>query len=160
MFFLLLSHLVMSDSLQPYGLQHGTFPCPSPSPRVCLNTCSLNQWCHPAILASVVPFSSCLRSFPVWGWSKYEGIFIWIWFDVTKKTSSFSSRSPTPGNGRVETRLHRRKWKADRWVSKTISVCIATSHHLYPLDNGKIVFHKTGPWCQKCCEIISYFTIK
>ena len=28
------------------------------------HSCSLNQWCHPIILSSVIPFSSCPQSFP------------------------------------------------------------------------------------------------
>ena len=28
------------------------------------NSCSWSQWCHPTISSSVVPFSSCLQSFP------------------------------------------------------------------------------------------------
>ena len=28
------SHFVMSDSLQPHGLQHTRLPCPSPTPEV------------------------------------------------------------------------------------------------------------------------------
>ena len=44
---LLFSHSVMSDSLWPHGLQHTRLPCPSLSPRVCSNSCPLNQWCHP-----------------------------------------------------------------------------------------------------------------
>ena len=39
-------------------------PCPSPSPRVCSNSCSLSRWCHPTISSSVIPSSSCLQSFP------------------------------------------------------------------------------------------------
>ena len=39
-------------------------PCPSPSPRVCSNSCLLSQSCHPTISSSVVPFSSCPQSFP------------------------------------------------------------------------------------------------
>ena len=54
----------MSDSLQPYGLQHTRFPCPSPTPRAYSNSCPLSQWCHPAISSSFIPFSSCLQSFP------------------------------------------------------------------------------------------------
>ena len=53
----------MSDSLWPHGLQHTRFPCPSPSPRACSNSCPLSQWCHPTISSSVTPFSSCLQSF-------------------------------------------------------------------------------------------------
>ena len=56
----------MFDSLRPLGLQHARLPCPSPSPGACSNSCPLSQWCqwcHPTILSSVVPFSSCLQSF-------------------------------------------------------------------------------------------------
>ena len=42
----------MFHSLWPHGLQHARLPCPSPSPRVCSNSCSLNWWCHPTILSS------------------------------------------------------------------------------------------------------------
>ena len=34
------------------------------SHRVCSNSCPLSQWCHPAISSSIIPFSSCLQSFP------------------------------------------------------------------------------------------------
>ena len=54
----------MSDSLRPHGLQHARLPCPSPTPRAYSNSCPSNQWCHPNILPSVVPFYSCLQSFP------------------------------------------------------------------------------------------------
>ena len=54
----------MSDSLWPHELQHARPPCPSPTPGVCPNPCPSSQRCHPAISSSVVPFSSCLRSFP------------------------------------------------------------------------------------------------
>ena len=57
----------MSSSLWPYGLQHTRLPCPSPSPRACSNSCPLNRWCHPTISSSVIPFSSCLQSFPASG---------------------------------------------------------------------------------------------
>ena len=60
------SHSVMSDSLWPCGLnlQHDKFPCSSPIPRAYSNSCALRRWCHPTILSSVIPFSSCLQSFP------------------------------------------------------------------------------------------------
>ena len=59
--------LVVSDSLWPCGLQHSRPPCPSPTPRVYSNSCPLSRWCHPAISSSVIPFSSCLQSFPASG---------------------------------------------------------------------------------------------
>ena len=60
---LLFSCSVMSTSLKPYGQEHARLPCPSPSPRVCSNSCPLSRWCHPTISSSVNPFSSCPQSF-------------------------------------------------------------------------------------------------
>ena len=57
----------MSKSLRPHGLQHTSLPCPSPTPGVYPNPCPLSQWCCLTISSSVVPFSSCLRSFPASG---------------------------------------------------------------------------------------------
>ena len=54
----------MSDSLLPNGPQHAMPPCPSPTPRVYSKSCPLSQWCHPTISSSVIPFSSCLQTFP------------------------------------------------------------------------------------------------
>ena len=42
-------------------------PCPSSTPGVYSNSCPLSRWCHPMISSSVVPFSSCLQSFPASG---------------------------------------------------------------------------------------------
>ena len=61
------SHSFVSNSLRPYGLQHTRPPCPSPTPEACSNSCPLSQWCHPTISSSVVPFFSCLQSFPASG---------------------------------------------------------------------------------------------
>ena len=72
---------VMSDSLQPHGLQHTRPPCPSPTPRVYSNSCPLSWWCHhhlilcdplllpPSIFPSIKIFSneSVLRI----GWPNY-----------------------------------------------------------------------------------------
>ena len=54
----------MSNSLQPNELHHAKLPCPSPTLRACSNSCPSSQWCHLTISSSVVPFSSCLQSFP------------------------------------------------------------------------------------------------
>ena len=58
------THSVVSDSLQPHGLQHARLLCPSPTPGVYPNSCPLSRGCHPTISSSVVPFSSCPQSFP------------------------------------------------------------------------------------------------
>ena len=59
-FWLLFSCSVMSNTLQPHGLQHARLVCPSLSPRACSHSCPLSQWRQ---LSSVVPFSSHLQSF-------------------------------------------------------------------------------------------------
>ena len=78
------SHSVVSDSLRPHEQQHARPPCPSPTPRVYPNSCSLNQWfhltissCHPLLLlpsifSRIRVFSNesalCIR------WPKYWSI--------------------------------------------------------------------------------------
>ena len=54
----------LGPTLWPHGLQHTRLLCPSPSPRVCSDSCPLSWWCHPIISSSVTPFSSCRQSFP------------------------------------------------------------------------------------------------
>ena len=55
---------VVYDCLQPHGLQHTRPPCPSLSPGVCSDSCPLNQWCHPTISFSVIPFAFLPSVFP------------------------------------------------------------------------------------------------
>ena len=50
-----------------HGQQHARLPCPSSTPGACSNSCPSSWWCHPTISSSVVPFSSCLQSFPASG---------------------------------------------------------------------------------------------
>ena len=61
------SHSDMSNSLWPHELQQARLPCPSPTPGACSNSCPPSWWYHPTISSSVVPFSSCLQSFPASG---------------------------------------------------------------------------------------------
>ena len=58
---------IISDSLQPLGLQHARLPCPSLTHGAYSNSCPLSWWCHPTTLPSVITFSSCLQSFPASG---------------------------------------------------------------------------------------------
>ena len=58
---------VVSNSLQPHGLQRARLPCPSSTAGIYPNSCQLSQWCHQTISSSVTPFSSCPQSFPASG---------------------------------------------------------------------------------------------
>ena len=63
----LFSRSVMSSSLGPRGLQHTRLPCPSLSPRICSNSCPLNQWHHPTISTfNSVQFSLSVMSNSLW----------------------------------------------------------------------------------------------
>ena len=69
------SHLIVSDSLGPQGLQYIRPPCPTPTPGVYSNSCPLTRWCHPTISSSVIPFSSHVQSFPVSGSFQMSQLF-------------------------------------------------------------------------------------
>ena len=77
---------VMSDSLQPHGLQHTRLPCPSLTPGDCSDSC------HPTISSSVVPFFSCLQSFPA------SGSFLMSQFFSSGGQSTGASASIFPVN--------------------------------------------------------------
>ena len=61
------SHSLVSNALRPHRLQYTRPPCPAPTPRVYSNSCPLSWWWHPTISSSVIPFFSCLQSFPASG---------------------------------------------------------------------------------------------
>ena len=67
---------VVSDYLQPHGLQHARLPTLSPSSAACSKSCPSSGWYHPTISSSVVPFSSCLQSFPASGSFPMSQFFI------------------------------------------------------------------------------------
>ena len=86
-------------------MQHTRFPCLSPPPRVCSNSCALSQWCHLTTSASVTLFSS-----PQSGWwvsSSHQVAkilelqlqhqsFQWIIFRVDLGKTSISALLTTP----------------------------------------------------------------
>ena len=71
------SRSVVSNSLRPHESQHARPPCPSPTPRVYLNSCPSSRWCHPAISSSVIPFSSCPQFLPASGSVPTSQLFAW-----------------------------------------------------------------------------------
>ena len=92
MFLLLFSHKIISDSLQPQGLQHARLPCPLLSPWVCSNSCPLSWWYYSIISSSITPFSSCPQSFPA-SWS-----FQMSWLFASGGRSIGASASVLPMN--------------------------------------------------------------
>ena len=68
---------VVSDTLRPHESQNSRPPCPSPTPGVQSDSCPSNQWCHPAISSSVVPFPCCPQSLPVSESFPMSQLFAW-----------------------------------------------------------------------------------
>ena len=61
--------------LWPHGPQHTRPPCPPPTPRVHPNPWPSSPWCNPTTSSSVIPFSSCLQSFPASGSFQMSQLF-------------------------------------------------------------------------------------
>ena len=99
------SRRVVSDSLQPHGLQHARPPCHSPSPEVCPSSCPFHRWCHlipwcplfllPSMSPNIRDFSNewsvHIRWPKYWNFSfsinpssDYSGLisFRVVWFDI------------------------------------------------------------------------------
>ena len=89
---MLFSQEVMSDSFSLHELQHNRLPCLSVSPWVCSNSCPLRQWCHQNISPTVIPFFSCLQSFPA------PGSFLMSWLFTSGGQSIGASASVLPMN--------------------------------------------------------------
>ena len=85
----LFSHWILSNSLQPHRLQHTSLPSLSLCPGVCSNSCPLSWWCHTTISSSVIPFSSCLQSFPA---SRYFPLS-WLFQTVGQSVGASASAS-------------------------------------------------------------------
>ena len=91
------SYSVVSDSLWPHELQHAGPPCPSQTPGVYSNSCPSSWWCHPAILSSVVPFSSCPQSLPASGSFPMSQLFALRWPKYWSFSFSISPSNEHPG---------------------------------------------------------------
>ena len=103
----------MFDSLRAHGLQHARLPCPSLSPRVCSNSCTLSWWCHPTISSSVIPFSSHLQFFPA------SGCFPMSQFFTSNWSFNFSISPSNEYSGLVSFRIDWFDLLAVQWTLKS-----------------------------------------
>ena len=123
---LLLFSCSVPSYLWTHGLQYTRPPCPSPSPGARSNSCLSSQWCHPTIPSSVVPFSSCLWSFPASGFFPSESVLCIRW----PKCWSFSF-SISPSNeysGLVSFRID---WLQSKRLSRGFSNTTVQKHQFY-----------------------------
>ena len=131
---------VMSDSLQPQGLQHTRLPCPLPKLQACSHSCPVRQWCQTTISPSVVPTTSCFQSFPA------SGSFSMTQFFISDAQSTGVSASATsPSNKYSELTSFRIDWFDLLAVQGTLK-----SHQGIPYLI--IIRHKTDDlWCICWC---------
>ena len=111
----------VSDSLRPRESQHARPPCPSPSPGVHPDSHPSSQWCHPAISASVIPFSSCPQSLPTSESFPMSQLF--TWGGQSTGVSALASFLPKKSQG----------WSPLEWTDwiekcKSNLSCCITSH--------------------------------
>ena len=97
------SHSVMSDSLQPHGLQHARLPCPSSTPGAYSNSCPLSQWCHAAILFSCCPLLFLPSIFPSISVFSNESVLCIRWRKYW--SFSFSLRPSNDYSGLISFRM-------------------------------------------------------
>ena len=123
------SHSVMSDSLWPHGLQHTRPPCPSPTPGVYPNPCPLSRWCHPTISSSVIPFSSCLQSFPASGSFQMSQLFA----SCGQSIGVSASASVLPMNTQGWSPLGWTGWISlqSKWLSRVFSNTTVQKHQFF-----------------------------
>ena len=105
----------MPDSLWPHRLQYARLPCPSPTPTAYSNSCPSHQWCHPTISSFVIPFSSCLQSFPASG--SFPILCIrWLKF----RSLRFSISPYNEFSGLISFRIDRLDVLAVQWTLKSL----------------------------------------
>ena len=128
---LLFSHSVVSNSLQPHGLQHARLPFPSLSPRVCSNSSPLSWWCHPTISSSVVPF---------WRLTVLKTIkMTWCWLDHWWPVSKWLSELIMLFLHVVPPSAYKSSYPTDcHWESQPLDRHLAPSHSPLRLLSFKI----------------------
>ena len=126
---------VVSDSLQPHEPQHARPPCPSPTPGVYSNPCSLSQWCHPTISSSVIPFSSCPQSLPASRYFPMSQLFSWGGQSIGVSAST----SVLPMNTQDWSPLGWTGWISlyPRRLSRVFSNTTAQKHQFFGEPQGK-----------------------
>ena len=152
-FLIQFSRSVMSESLQPHGLQHARLPCPLPTPGVYPNSCPLSRWCHPTISFSVVPFSSCSQCFPASGSFPMSQLFT----SGGQSTGVWASTSVLPVNMQDWSPLGWTGWISlqSKGLSRVFSNIIVQKHQFFSSQLSLLLALNNIPLL--CLDIWVYF---
>ena len=137
----------MSNSLQPHGLQHARLPCPSPAPGACSNSCPSSWWRHPIISSSVIPFSSCLQSFPA------SGSFLRSQFFASGGQSIGASTSAIPLwlHLKIESLCFRdTDWNVYGWKDMKSGLCFKITYQWWMQVEWGTYLKQDWPWVDNC----------
>ena len=145
MIILFFSSSVMSDCLQPHGLEHVRLSCPSLSPRACSNSCPLSQWCHPTISPSVISFFSCPKSFPASGPFQMSQLFI----SSGQSTGASASILPMNTQGWFLLGLTGLISLLSKRLSRVFSNTTVWKHQLFGTQPSLWCNSHIGTWLQK-----------
>ena len=124
--------------LRPHGLQHARLPCPSLFPRVCSNSCSLSQWCHPTISSSVVPFTL----------SQHQGLFKMNWLCIRWPKYWSLSFSISPSNEYSRLVSFRIDWFDLLAAQGTLKSLLQCHNSMFPCKITGVLAEE-GEWLQR-----------
>ena len=121
----------MSASLRPHVLKYTRLRCPSPTPWACSNSCPLSWWCHPTISSSVIPFSSCLQTFPASVSFSNESFLLSRW-GVGQSMELLLHISPSNGySGLISFRIDWFDLLASKGLSRVFSNTTVQKHQFF-----------------------------
>ena len=134
----------MSDALWSHEPQHARPPCPSPTLRVYPNSCPLNPWCHSTISSSVIPFSSCLQSFPASGSFPMSQFFP----SGGQSTGVSASKSVLPMNTQNGSPLGRTGWISLQFkgLSRVFSNTTVQKHQFFSAELSSLSKSHIDTW--------------
>ena len=171
---------VVSDSLRTHESQHARPPCPSPTSGAYSNSCPSSRWCHPAISASVVPFSSCPQSLPASGSFPMSQLFAWggqsIGISVLASVLPMNTQDCSPlgwtdwislqskGLSRV---FSNTTVQTHQFFGSQLSSCNVTPLHIYSYDHNKnksfslyVTYHFILLWVFCKAKVFSFLKIQ
>ena len=154
MLLLLFSRLVVFNSLWPHGLQHARLPCALQSPGVCPSSCPLYWWYYPAISSSVIPFSSCIQSFPTSG--SFPVTWLFLLGDQSIGVSTSASVLPKNIQGWFPLRLTGLIFLLSKELSRVFPSLIAWKHQFFGAWPSLGFSSHNHMWLQKRLHSLAY----
>ena len=124
------------------------------TPGACSNSCPLSRWWHPIISSSVVPFSSCLQSFPASGFFQMIQFFasggqsIGVSASASVLPMTIQDWFPLGGTGWISLQSKGLKSLLQHHTSKA-SILQGSALFIVQLSHPYMTTRKTIPWTRQ-----------